>query len=171
MVFPMQLTFFVMLVLIQRHSSEKPFTISTNRTQNFNYSNRSSRCDVAGIVARFQSRGHEKSDDIAQRLVPLAQEMIEYSKLHNTIINSWKTAAPVGHSEKRCCIIICFLATDVMQNGLTIFQFMNTERLRTANRRKMVHWVGKQNDWDIGSFHIGKSIEESTRRRMAFLPR
>jgi hypothetical protein len=109
MVSPMQLTLFLTLFYIRRSSSEKiPFAADVlslhgktatppNRTQILNESHRSSRCDVAGIVAKFQSRGRERSDDIAQRLMPLAQEMVEYAKLHNDIINSWKTAAPVGH--------------------------------------------------------------------------
>lgn len=117
---PTQLVLFVTLALIQRDSSEKiPFegvlsnlhgktATSANRSQSSDDLHRSSRCDVTGIVARFQSRGREKSDDIARKLSPLAQEMIEYSKLHNDIINSWKTAAPVGHPEMRRHLIMNF---------------------------------------------------------------
>ena len=51
-------------------------------------------CDVAGILAKFQSWGHLKSDDISDRLIPLAQDMIEYSKLHENIVSSWRGASP-----------------------------------------------------------------------------
>ena len=51
-------------------------------------------CDVAGILAKFQSWGHLKSDEISDRLIPLAQDMIEYSKLHENIVSSWRGASP-----------------------------------------------------------------------------
>ena len=51
-------------------------------------------CDVTGIIAKFQSWGHKKSDEVSERLTFLAQDMIEYSKLHENIINSWRGASP-----------------------------------------------------------------------------
>lgn len=48
------------------------------------------RCDVAGIVAKFLSWEHMKSDEIAGKLGALAQEMIDYSKFHRDAISSWE---------------------------------------------------------------------------------
>ena len=51
-------------------------------------------CDVAGILAKFQSWGHRKSDEISDRLISLAQDMIEYSKFHHNVTSSWRGASP-----------------------------------------------------------------------------
>ena len=53
------------------------------------------RCDVAGIVAKFQSWDYRKSDEIADKLRALAQEMVDYSKFHRDLINSWSGNATV----------------------------------------------------------------------------
>ena len=52
-------------------------------------------CDVAGIVAKFQLLEHRKSDEIGDMLVPLALEMIQYSKFHHDVISSWRNPSPV----------------------------------------------------------------------------
>ena len=53
------------------------------------------RCDFAGIVAKFQLWDYRKSDEIADKLGVLAQEMVDYSKFHRDVIKSWKGNATV----------------------------------------------------------------------------
>ena len=53
------------------------------------------RCDVAGIIAKFQSWEDRKSDEIGGKLVALAQEMIDYAKFHGDVIRRWARGSPV----------------------------------------------------------------------------
>ena len=54
------------------------------------------RCDLAGILERLQSWGHERSDTIEQQLIPLAKELIEYSALHKKILKGWRDGDEVS---------------------------------------------------------------------------
>ena len=88
-------------------------------------------CDVAGIVAKFQSWGHRKSDEISDRLISLAQDMIEYSKLHHNITSSWRGASPEKVLETS--LISCIENRTHMTESLIQFSnFIDTKQCRTA---------------------------------------
>ena len=52
-------------------------------------------CDITGIISKFQSWEHSKSDEVAGKLTSLAQDMIEYSKFHHDVMSSWRGDSPV----------------------------------------------------------------------------
>ena len=55
------------------------------------------KCDLAGILEKLQLWGHDRSDSIEQDLTPLAKELIEYSKLHDKILKSWRDGNEVSN--------------------------------------------------------------------------
>lgn len=71
---------------------------STRRAFPLDDFNTQPRCDLAGIVAKFLSWEHIKSDEIAGKLGALAQEMIDYSKFHRDAISSWEGNSTVRTS-------------------------------------------------------------------------
>ena len=88
-------------------------------------------CDVAGVIAKFQSWGHRKSDEISGRLTSLAQDMIEYSKFHHIVISSWRGASPekvVGTFFMRCIENQIHVTAWLIQ----VRNFIVTKQYRTA---------------------------------------
>ena len=84
------------LIPITADEQKQPPTYSNVST--FGGFQQQSRCDLAGILEKLQSWGHERSDTIEQELIPLAKALMEYSALHSKILKGWKDGDEVSIS-------------------------------------------------------------------------
>lgn len=68
---------------------------------------RAQNCRTSGIIRKFLSWGHDKSDTIAFELTPLAIEMRRYAALHRKILLSWETGTPVRSTASNLQFLHC----------------------------------------------------------------